>query len=96
MTITAFTSVLQSFNPDHLPSIRQGVSDTLCTDRFTIDDYSIIKFVSEHYSGNWEVYNPGKFDDVYRSPTLVGIIEFILTFDPGFLYSPTAHPELFI
>jgi hypothetical protein len=61
-----------------------------------LDGYSIIKFKPEHYGGYFEVYNPHTFDDVYRSPTLTGIIDFILTFDPSLIYSPTLHPELFL
>jgi hypothetical protein len=61
-----------------------------------LDGYSIIKFIPEHYGGYFEVYNPQTFDDVYRSPTLTGIIDFILTFDPSLIYSPTLHPELFL
>lgn len=99
MTIDDVRSFLSAYNPDHYPKITIATGTNWNQHFYFDDDYyhiSIVKFPPEYYSGDWECFSPGLFEDVYRFPTLTGILDFLLSAHPALLYSKANHPELFI
>lgn len=94
MTIDDVRSFLSTYNPDHYPKISFG--GRTWEEHFYLNHISIVKFPPEYYSGFWECFCPYLFEDVYSSPTLTGIIDFLLSAHPALLYSKANHPELFI
>ena len=94
MTTNDVHSFLSTYNPDHYPEISFGGRSW--DEHFYLNHISIVKFPPEYYNGDWEVFHPDLFEDVYRSPTLTGILDFILSIHPELLYSKVNHPELFL
>lgn len=95
MIIDDVHSFLSAYNPDHYPEITFS-ERSLWDEHFYLDRISIVKFSPNYYDGDWECFYPDLFEDVYRSSTLTGILDFLLSLHPGLLYSKTNHPELFL
>ena len=67
----------------------------MCTDSFTIGDYSIIKWKPSYYNGFFEVFHPD-WDDPFWAPTLLAVFQHLASLDPSLFYSPTLSPEHFL
>lgn len=97
MTTADIYELVSTYSPDHCPSISaKSLNNNTLEHAFKFGNYSIIKFKPAFYNGNYEAYNPEVMGDIYRNPTLAGIIDYIISIDPAILYSPISHPEYFL
>lgn len=97
MTQEQVLQLLDSYSPDHYPAITFHATASFAEFRIKFnDEWSIIKFTDEYYSGAYELYSSKYFDDVFRSTALQDCVDQILAIHPLLLFNPINSPERFL
>lgn len=92
---TLINQTLLQLKADYSPTITIRIPISMCTDSFSLGDYSILKWDPNYYRGFFEVFHQS-WDEPFFTSTLLEVFQHLASLDPSLFYSPTLSPERFL